>query len=352
MERTSTPQSKRSLGVDQDMTPLATPCGDDGDLGGRSEVDSVNPDMRTEAVPERSRLDELRTDELAQQRHILLDRVAGGAGRVSPHIRSIRVSRDISVPDTAIHASRRLAPRRVIARSSPSTMTDNVVRTRTSHIGSCMGLPSFSDRSASCHTVSEPAGAPATDHARSEDMHRIRWGYVIVMVAVVAAACSSSSGDLEDEIVERIVEQTASASGGDVTVDLDTDTGGFTVETEDGSIAFGGDSDLGLPDELATPVPDGGVVTHQIVSDDLVSVAVQYERSRFDELVSFYDGSLPGATRSEQTWEDAVGAAFASTSWYEDEISVTVTTCFGPTAGTGDEPDMACLNINETASGA
>jgi hypothetical protein len=89
--------------------------------------------------------------------------------------------------------------------------------------------------------------------------HRLRalaLGALSIPLALGAAACSSDK--VADKAADRIAEKIAeSASGEGVDVSIDSESGEFSFETDDGSTSFslgGGKLPEGWPEEI--PVPD------------------------------------------------------------------------------------------------
>ena len=106
-----------------------------------------------------------------------------------------------------------------------------------------------------------------------------RTGLLLVMMAMVAAACSSAS----DTIAEQIIES------GDGVTDVDVDGDQVTVEFDDveggGSIVIGGGE---VPDGFAIDVPGGGEVASSFEQGGSYAVSLTYPIGDFDDLVDFY----------------------------------------------------------------
>lgn len=84
--------------------------------------------------------------------------------------------------------------------------------------------------------------------------HRRVLGAVVAMTAVVATSCS----DAAESGIENLIE---SQGGGDVDLDLDGD-GGFSVQTEDGSMTIDEDGNFVITDE------NGETITGQAGEED------------------------------------------------------------------------------------
>lgn len=102
-----------------------------------------------------------------------------------------------------------------------------------------------------------------------------------VVVVVVATACGG------DELAERIIEDRIEAeSGGDLDVDLDSDGGSFSIETEDGAMTFDADGDGGVSIEGV----DGEGGEFSVESEDGVTVI---ETEDGDATITSGGGDLP-----------------------------------------------------------
>lgn len=89
-------------------------------------------------------------------------------------------------------------------------------------------------------------------------------GAASLPLAFGAAACSSDA--VADKVAEKIAE---SAAEGDVDVDFDSDSGEFSVRSEDGSSTFSiGSSELpdGWPEEV--PLPDDFEISSSLATDN------------------------------------------------------------------------------------
>lgn len=94
-------------------------------------------------------------------------------------------------------------------------------------------------------------------------MRTTPWTGVLAGVVLLAAACGG------DEISERLIEDRIEAeTGGDVDIDLDGDSGSFSVRTEDGSIEFDADGD----GSFTVDGVDGGGGRFSVDSEDGVTV--------------------------------------------------------------------------------
>lgn len=167
---------------------------------------------------------------------------------------------------------------------------------------------------------------------------------MIVLVALLVAACGSAIEGLTEEAIERGLE----ASGedvGDVDINIDEDSGEFSVESDDGSFSFGGGE---VPEGLTIELPDGGEVVSSLTTNDIVQVSLQYPDDEFDDLVGFYDGRLADWDRSESTFTND-GTEIRNVSWRgeENQTFVQVVTCFDMDG----EATLACVTIAEETGG-
>ncbi|UFU06760.1 hypothetical protein [Ruania halotolerans] len=107
---------------------------------------------------------------------------------------------------------------------------------------------------------------------------------VCAMAAAIAlatvAGCSVDS--LIEEGVERAVEEAAEAEGENVDVDLDSEDGGFVVESDEGSFSVGGDLPDSFPGE-DIPLIDGEILSASAMQSDGASGwAVQIQATGAD----------------------------------------------------------------------
>ncbi len=117
-----------------------------------------------------------------------------------------------------------------------------------------------------------------------------RTAVMFVALALVLAACQSATEQLSEKLAEQAV--------GVNDVDIDTDTGKISVETDEGSFTLGGGE---IPEGFPVPVPDGGRVTASFVSDDSMDVSISYEQSRFEEIVAHFDSWTNSQTNEWST---------------------------------------------------
>jgi hypothetical protein len=109
-----------------------------------------------------------------------------------------------------------------------------------------------------------------------------RVAIVVAVLALVLAACQSISENIAENITEKALEGVDGVDG----VNIDTDSGQVSIETEEGSVTIGGGQ---MPDGFAIPAPDGYAVTSVFESDESASVSLAYADGNFDAIVAFYD---------------------------------------------------------------
>jgi hypothetical protein len=152
-------------------------------------------------------------------------------------------------------------------------------------------------------------------------MKRIALGFVAL--ALILTACQSVSENIAESITEKALEGVEGVDG----VNIDTDSGQVSIETEDGAITIGGGE---MPDGFAIPAPDGYKVTSVFTSDGTSSVSLAYDEGDFAAIEAFYDdwtasqpsewskssSSISGdnGTLDSANWSDDAGGAFISIS--------------------------------------
>jgi len=109
-----------------------------------------------------------------------------------------------------------------------------------------------------------------------------RVAIVVAVLALVLAACQSISENIAENITEKALEGIEGVDG----VDIDTETGQVSIETDEGAVTIGGGQ---MPDGFAIPAPDGYKVTSVFESDGSAAVSLVYSGGDFDAIVAFYD---------------------------------------------------------------
>ena len=164
----------------------------------------------------------------------------------------------------------------------------------------------------------------------------MRRGSVLVVIALLAAAC----GNVAENVVERVAENAMeSEGGGDVDVDLDDDGGSVRIQTDEGEISIDAGSGGEVPDGFEMPVPDGGEVvgtmSFSAADGSRTSVTLEYPPSALDDLVETYEeyfDSFEGSFSSQSSdsgsqfwsWGTADGAVTAAISAYDGDDYVTL----------------------------
>lgn len=183
---------------------------------------------------------------------------------------------------------------------------------------------------------------------------------------LVAAGCGGNS--VEDKIAEQVLEGNEGVSN----VDIDSDSGDFnmSIEGEDGetiNVSGSGDDEefnmtiegedgetmtIGggeIPEGMVTPLPEGGDVMSTLSASGMISVAIEYPASMFDELVEMYDGVFSGDTqRFESSSPDGDGTQRAVT-WMSADggRQVTVADCESMGSGNADAVCVSVMEISE-----
>lgn len=117
---------------------------------------------------------------------------------------------------------------------------------------------------------------------------------IVLLLAVGLLLAGCNIGDrVQDRLTEEVLGR---AADGDV--EIDRSDGSVRVETDEGTVSFGGSADL--PDDFpeAMPVPDGIEVAGSFAtssdSERQVSVQAQTQRS-FDDLRAYFGTELPAS---------------------------------------------------------
>lgn len=174
---------------------------------------------------------------------------------------------------------------------------------------------------------------------------------LITIVAVPAAAllltaCSTDS--LLESAVEEGIERAAEASGddvGDVELDLDGEDGTFSIETDDGSLSFGGSSELpeDFPDDLPLPGDFEAQSVQEFSSEGEQVVAVQGTVEGYQQVVEFYEAELPAAgweiTGTSSSGTGGTGTTQLTFERGDDQGFVGV-------VGSGDGTSLVSINVN------
>jgi hypothetical protein len=140
---------------------------------------------------------------------------------------------------------------------------------------------------------------------RTDNRRLVRKLVAVAATGLLVTACSA------EDVTERMVEEAAEQAGAGSDVDINTEDGSVSIETDEGSFDIGSQD---LPEELPPelPVPDELVVSGSLVQtvDDLQNIGVQatYEGS-FDDVAEFYASELEanGWTITDDTATDGTG---------------------------------------------
>jgi len=177
---------------------------------------------------------------------------------------------------------------------------------------------------------------------------------MLAILALVATACGAAADKISEKAAEKVTEKALEqASGGDANVDISGsgDDQTIKVETEDGSVAFGAGAEL--PDEITIPIPDGGTVQSAMTSDGSALASLEYDRDRYDDLISFYEDWVAGnggdvwqkQTQSIETDGDTLRQTYWFNSESNDAIAVMDCQSFGDSEGSG--LNAVCVSISQ-----
>lgn len=163
---------------------------------------------------------------------------------------------------------------------------------------------------------------------------------VLIAAALVLAACQSAT----ENLTEKLIEQSAGVDN----VDINTDTGELSIETDEGSIKIGGGE---IPDGFPVPLPGGGEVESVFDSPESTLVSLSYPGDRYDELVAFFDdwSTAQGGewNKGNSTYDQGDGDMVRTANWVGDNVAMTITDCDGiSTSG-----DAVCVTV-ATGSGS
>ncbi len=168
---------------------------------------------------------------------------------------------------------------------------------------------------------------------------------MILGIAVVLVATACGGDTIGENIAEEILENEL---GGEVDIDIDGDGSDaeINIQTDEGSISFGGGE---VPDELTVPLPNGGDITTSFVMNDSVAVTASWPLSEYDALVAFYDdwtGQQPTDFEKSESTFTANDETIRSTTWFSNETDTTIQITNCPLAEDGGR--LACLTISES----
>jgi hypothetical protein len=103
---------------------------------------------------------------------------------------------------------------------------------------------------------------------------------LLLAATMVLGLVACSPGD-------ELAEQIAESQEGVGDVEIDTDTGEVSVETEDGSFTIGGGE---IPADWPVDVPSGGAVVASGEDDTGGgTLSMEFQGADYDDIVSFYD---------------------------------------------------------------
>jgi hypothetical protein len=158
-----------------------------------------------------------------------------------------------------------------------------------------------------------------------------------VVLALVLVGCGGIADEVAEEAAERVV-------GSDV--EIDTDDGSVTVESDQGTVAIGTGGDLpdGLPDQL--PLPDGLEVLASLSQSTNGTETIGFQAatsSSYDDVVAVYEDGLADAwTVTDRTTSDVGG--LRSSTWSVEGNGFEGVIIVLELGGTDAEPDVR-LNV-------
>lgn len=160
---------------------------------------------------------------------------------------------------------------------------------------------------------------------------------MFIAAVLVLAACQSAA----ENLTEKIVEQSAGVDN----VDINTDTGQISIETDEGSINIGGGE---IPDGFPVPLPDGGEVTSVFDSPKNTMVSLTYPAAQYEQLVTFFDNWSTDQggdwSKGNTTFDQGNGDLVRTANWFGDDVAITINDC--PDLSTGDDNlNAACVSV-------
>lgn len=171
-----------------------------------------------------------------------------------------------------------------------------------------------------------------------------RIALIVIGGALVLGACQSAS----EVLTEQILEQTEGIDN----VEINTETGEFKIETDEGSISVGSGE---IPDGFLIPVSDGGEVISSVTIGGQVGVTVVFGADRYEEMVTFYEdwtSTQPGEWTSFSSESGSGEQMIRNASWFQEDPGGTGTSfmigvqdCFGQSV-TSSESESVCVNLS------
>jgi len=166
-------------------------------------------------------------------------------------------------------------------------------------------------------------------------------GFIAIVIAasVVAGGCGGAG---DEELTERLVD---AGGADDLEVEIGDDGDSISVETDEGSVAIGSETDV--PDGLTFPIPDGGDLTTSGTDGSYIFAAVQYPTDRYDEIVDSYK---VWASADDRDWEllesttEMSGDTIRSAQWVSVSSSIVVNDCISSSG----ELDSVCVTLNQS----
>lgn len=116
---------------------------------------------------------------------------------------------------------------------------------------------------------------------------RLSLAALATALLLLLAACSPG-----EELAEELAEQALEGEGGG-DVEIDTDSGEVSIESDDGSFTIGGGE---IPTDWPVDVPSGGEVL--AVGEDQDgggTLSMEFAGADYDDMVAFYDSWVDGS---------------------------------------------------------
>lgn len=162
--------------------------------------------------------------------------------------------------------------------------------------------------------------------------------------ALVLGACQSASEVLTEQIAEQV--------DGVNNVEIDSETGEFKIETDEGTISVGSGD---IPDGFPIAVPDGGDVISNITVGNQSGVTVLYPTDRYEAIVAFYDdwtAQQPGDWTTFSGENSSGDQTIRNASWFQEDpdgtgvgLTIGVSDCVGASVSS-TETESVCVSLS------
>lgn len=164
------------------------------------------------------------------------------------------------------------------------------------------------------------------------------------LLAIASAGLLLLAGCSGEQVAERLAEQ---AAGGDV--DLDTDDGSLSIESDDGTSLDVGGQELPeqLPEEL--PLPEGlavhGSMAQEGADGTMIGFQATYDGT-FEDAVAFFDAELEAAgwTVTDHVSSDMNG--LRAENWYVEGFGHAGMVAVNQVGETGADDTLTSVAVN------